>query len=102
MKSRRIMTRRLFLSLAVAMAVTGILVAHRGEPASNPDGPGVVYVYFPSLCATPGDPADCHELPRPDRPSFQSMEACSAHANAELRRENNPKLMASCMRRQEG
>jgi hypothetical protein len=30
------------------------------------------------------------------------MAACSAHADAELRIENNPRIMASCMRQREG
>jgi hypothetical protein len=98
---KRIMTKRFCLSLGAALAVTSVLVSHRGEPASNLDGVGVVYVYFPSLCAAPGDSRDCHEIPRPVRPSFDSMAACSAYADVELNQAHNPRIMASCMRQRE-
>jgi hypothetical protein len=89
------------LSLGAALAVTSVLVTHRGEPAPNPEGAGVVYVYFPSLCAAPGDARDCHERRQPIRPAFGSMAACSAYADAQLREEHNPKLLASCLRQSE-
>jgi len=97
-----IMTKRFCLSVGVSLAVASVLLAHRFRPALDADGLGVVYVYFPSLCAKAGDPGDCHEIPRSSRPSFESMAACSAHADAELRIENNPRIMASCMRQREG
>ena len=102
MRIKWIMTKRFCLSFGVALAVATVLLTHRDGPTPDPDGPGVVYVYFPSLCAEPGDPSDCHEISRPPRPSFDSMAACSAHADAELRQEHNPRLMASCMRQREG
>ena len=101
MNIRRMMTKRFCLSIGAALAVTSVLIAERSGPAPNPEGVGVVYVYFPSLCAAPGDPRDCHEIPRPSRPSFSSMAACSAHADDELRQEQNPRLMASCMKQRE-
>jgi hypothetical protein len=102
MNIRPIMTRRFCLSVGVALAVAAVLVTHRGGPAREPEGEGVVFVYFPSLCATPGDASDCHEIPRPARPAFASMAACSAYADTQLRLENNPRLMASCMKQREG
>jgi len=101
MSIRHIMTKRLCLSFGVALAVASALVSHRGGPAPNIEGAGIVYVYFPSLCATAGDSRDCHEIPRPARPAFETMAACSAYADVELRREQNPKLMASCMKQRE-
>ncbi len=101
MNIKRIMTTRLCLSLGAALAVTSVLVTHRAEPADRLDSSGVVYVYFPSLCAAPGDASDCHEIPRPVRPSFDSMAACSAYADVQLRLEHNPRMMASCMRQRE-
>jgi hypothetical protein len=95
------MKARFCLSLGAALAVTTVLVAHRAGPAPDAAQAGVVYVYFPSLCAAPGDPRDCHEISQPARPSFESMAACSAYADVQLGRENNPKLMASCMRQRE-
>jgi hypothetical protein len=97
-----VMTKRFCLSVGVSVAVASVLLAHRSQPAEDADRPGVVYVYFPSLCAKAGDPGDCREIPRSDRPSFDSMAACSAHADVELRLENNPRLMASCIREREG
>jgi hypothetical protein len=102
MTFNRILTRRFCLSVGMSLAVAGVLLAHRYRRPLDADGPGVVYVYFPSLCAKPGDPSDCREIPRAARPSFESMAACSAHADAELRLENNPRIMASCMRQREG
>jgi hypothetical protein len=98
---KHIMTKRFCLSFGVALAVASVLATHKGGPAADLPGAGVVYVYFPSLCAAPGDDRDCHEIPRPARPSFESMAACSAYADVELRRENNPKVLASCMRQRE-
>jgi len=99
---KRIMTKRLCLSLGAALAVSIVLAAQRSGSTLNVEGQGIVYVYFPSLCAAPRDSRDCHEIPRTSRPSFESMAACSAHADAELRQEQNPRLMASCMKQREG
>lgn len=101
MSIRHLMTMRFCLSLGAAMAVASVLVTHRGAPAENLQGSGIVFVYFPSLCAAPGDSSDCHELPQPARPAFATMEACSAYADVELRKANNPRQMASCMKQRE-
>jgi hypothetical protein len=101
MNIKRLMTMRFCLSLGAALAVASVLVTHRAEPASSEEADRVVYVYFPSMCAAPGDASDCQEIPRPVRPSFDSMAACSAYADVELRRENNPRVMASCMKQRE-
>jgi len=101
MSIKHIMTARFCLSFGAALAVASVLVTNRGESAPNVEGPGVVFVYFPSLCAAPGDARDCHEVPQPARPGFDSMVACSAYADVQLQRENNPKLMASCMKQRE-
>ena len=102
MSIRSIMTKRSCLGFGVALVVAAVLVTHRGSPAPSPEGDGVVFVYFPSLCAAPGDASDCQEIPRPARPAFSTMAECSAYADVELRRENNPRLMASCMKQREG
>jgi len=96
------MTKRFCLSLGAALAVASVLVTHREVPRPGLEGPGIVYVYFPSLCAAPGDASDCHEISRPARPGFDSMASCWAYADVELRQENNPKLLASCMKQWEG
>ncbi len=101
MSMKRIVTMRFCLSFGAALAVTGTLVANRGETVTNPEGPGIVFVYFPSLCAAPGDSRDCQEIKQSSRPSFNSMAACSAYADIQLRNENNPRLMASCMKQRE-
>jgi len=102
MSIRTMMTKRFCLSIGAALAVASVLVTHRGEPAADPQGKGIVFVYFPSLCAAAHDARDCHEISRPERPGFESMAACSAYANMELRRESNPRIMASCMQEREG
>jgi hypothetical protein len=99
---KRIMNLRFCLSFGLVLAVTTVLVTHRGAPAGDLEGPGIVYVYFPSMCAAPGDPRDCREIPRPARPSFDSMAACSAYADVELQNAHDPRVMASCMKQREG
>ena len=96
------MTKRFCLSFVATLAVASVLLTHRGGPAPNLDTAGIVFVYFPSLCEAPGDPGHCQEIPRPGRPAFHSMAECSAYANGQLRLENNPKLMASCLEQREG
>jgi len=102
MSLRHILNKRFCLAFVVTLAVAAVLVTHRGRPAPNPEGDGVVFVYFPSLCANPGDASNCREIPRPARPAFSTMAACSAYADVQLRQENNPRLMASCMKQREG
>jgi hypothetical protein len=98
---RHLLSLRFGLSLGAALAVAVMLVTQRGQPVSNIEGPGIVYVYFPSLCALPGDARDCHEIPGTTRPAFDSMEACSAFADVRLREERNPRLLASCLKQRE-
>jgi hypothetical protein len=102
MSLRRILTKRFCLTFGVTVAVAAVLVTHRGSPGPNPEAEGVIFVYFPSLCANPGDASNCREIPRPARPAFSTMAACSAYADVQLRQENNPRLMASCMKQREG
>jgi hypothetical protein len=101
MSIRNIMTKRFCVSLGAALAVTSVLVTHSGGAAPNIEGAGIVFVYFPSLCAAPGDATDCHEIPQPARPGFESMAACSAYADTQLQLEQNPRVMASCMKERE-
>ena len=101
MRIARIMNLRLCLSFGAALTVASVLVSHRAGPAPNLEGAGIVFVYFPSLCEAPGDARRCEEIRRPNRPSFESMAACSAFADIELNREHNPRLMASCMKQRE-
>jgi hypothetical protein len=102
MSMKSIMTGRFCLALGGALAIAAVLVAHHGGPVPSPEGDGVVFVYFPSLCAAPRDASNCREIPHPARPAFSTMAACSAYADVQLRRENNSRLMASCMKQREG
>jgi hypothetical protein len=99
---RRTLSLRFCLSLGAALAVTSVLLTHRTAPSPDLAGGGIVFVYFPSLCAEPGNAKDCREIPAPTRPSFDSMAACSAHANAQLKQEHDPRLMGSCLMQREG
>jgi hypothetical protein len=101
MSIKRIMKKRFCLGFGAALAVAGVLAAERSGPPPGLENGGYVYVYFPSLCAAPGDSSDCREIPQPERPSFDSMAACSAHADVALRNVHNPRIMASCMRERE-
>jgi len=102
MSIKHFMTKRFCLSLGAAVAVASVLVTQRVGSAPDLEGPGIVYVYFPSLCAQPGDSRDCRELPQPVRPGFTDMATCMAHAGSVLRQEPNPRVMASCMKVREG
>jgi hypothetical protein len=102
MSLRHIMIPRVCLAFGAALIVAAVLLTHRGGPARLPEGDGVVFVYFPSLCQAPGDSSNCREISHAARPGFESMAACSAYADVQLRRENNPRLMASCLRQREG
>jgi hypothetical protein len=102
MSFKSIMTKRFCLACTGALIVAAVLLTHRGRPAPSLQGDGVVFVYFPSLCAAPRDSSNCREIPGPARPAFSTMAACSAYADVQLRRENNPRLMASCMKQREG
>ena len=101
MSIKRMMTKRFCLAFGAALAVAGVLGSQSSGSAQSAENAGVVFVYFPSLCAAPGDSRDCREIPQPKRPSFDSMAACSAHADAELRQVHDPRVMASCMRQRE-
>jgi len=98
MSIKRLMTARFCLGIGAALAFASVLGAQRSGPTPSEEGQGVVYVYFSSLCAAPGDARDCQEVPQTVRPSFESMAACGAHANGVLSQEHNPRLLASCMR----
>lgn len=97
-----VLTKRFCLAIGGALIVAAVLMTHRSGPAPSPDGDGVVFVYFPSLCAAPGDATNCREIPGPARPAFSSMAACSAYADVQLRNEHNPRIMASCLKQWEG
>jgi hypothetical protein len=91
----------LCLSFGAALTVAGVLLSHREAPMPDTAEAGVVFVYFPSLCATPLDASDCRELPRQTRPAFDSMAACFAYADVELARVRDPRVLASCLRQKE-
>lgn len=101
MSVKRIMNARFCLSIGAALSIATVLGVQRNGPVPTPGGAGAVYVYFPSLCEKPGDATRCEEIRRPDRPSFESMEKCTAHADDELKQANNPRMMASCLRQRE-
>lgn len=101
MNIRQIMTKRFCLSFGAAATVASVLVTQHTGAVPNLEGEGIVYVYFPSLCAAPGDARDCREIAQPARPAFASMDACWVHADAELSRAGNPRVLASCQKERE-
>jgi hypothetical protein len=102
MRNRRVVSKSAFLLCSLAASVALVLLTHRSGPEGNQKQEGVVYVYFPSLCDAPGAFEECHEVLGASRPAFESMGACATYANGELRRQNNPKLIANCVWRREG
>lgn len=101
MNLKQIMNARFCLSIGAALTVATVLGAQRTGPAPDADGAGVVYVYYTSVCAAPGDSRHCEEIRRPVRPSFETMSQCSAHADEELKRAHDLRLMASCLKQRE-
>jgi hypothetical protein len=82
------------------LSVTGLLVMGHTAAPSPPDE-GVVWVYFESVCARPGDSSDCTEIKTPVRRSFDSFEACDAYGDKALAEANDPRRLASCLRQHE-
>ena len=102
MKIRRFMNLRLCISFGAALTVASVLLSHREVAARDAAAEAaVVFVYFPSLCATPLDASDCRELPQSARPAFGSMAACFAYADRELARVQDPRVLASCLKQKE-
>jgi hypothetical protein len=98
--------QHLYLPLAAAFAFGGFLALGHATPsrASASDataGRGIVWVYYTSLCAAPGDSSDCKQVSVPARRSFPSLEACSAFRNVDLSQNHNPRLLGSCLRQRE-
>ena len=95
------MNMRLCLSFGAALTFASVLLTHREGPPPEAEKKGEVFVYFPSMCAAPGDARDCKEMPQPFRPGFETMKDCFAYADVELARANDPKVLASCKREKE-
>jgi predicted ATPase len=91
---------RLCLLLGGAAAVAGFL-AYGRTVSVPPSNDRVVWVYFASLCAAPGDASDCTEIKQPIRRAFASQEACSAYRDVDLNHLANPRLLGSCLRQHE-
>ncbi len=87
------------VAFAVSMAVwLATAVSHR---APHNQDRGVVWVYVSALCAAPGIPSDCRRTEPASIRAFDNREDCAAHLNAALSSAGDPRLMGSCLRRQE-
>ena len=102
MTFRQILTKRFCLSFVVTAAFAGLLALGRGGPPPNLEGEGIVYVYFTSHCAAPGDSTECTVIPQLYRLSFDSMAACSSYADVDLHNQHDARLMGSCLKQREG
>jgi hypothetical protein len=79
-----------------ALSVTGVL-AIGPTSVPPPSDEGVVWIYFASLCANPGDASDCKRIDAAFHPVFSSLEACDAYRDRALAEAGNP----SCLRQRD-
>ena len=84
-----------------ALSIAAFIGLHRGNELRNIEGEGVVFVYFPSQCATAGDSSDCHEIKQEVRPAFETQADCFKHADIDLSKASDPARMGSCMKQRE-
>ena len=101
MRLSGLLRTRVCLPIGGAAAVLGFLTLSPQPPTSMPTSVGIVWVYYASMCATPGDSNDCQTIKVQVRPQFVTQEACAAHRDAELSQHANPRLMGSCLRQRE-
>jgi len=92
---------RFCLPIGGAAAILGVLTLSPQPPTSMPTSVGIVWVYYASMCAAPGDSSDCQIIKVPVRPQFVTQEECATHRDAELSQHANPRLMGSCLRQRE-
>ena len=92
---------RFCLPIGGAAAILGVLTLSPQPATSMPTSVGIVWVYYASMCATPGDSSDCQIIKVPVRPQFVTQEECATHRDAELSQHANPRLMGSCLRQRE-
>jgi hypothetical protein len=100
MRLMSLLRPRLSLPLGGAAIVAGFLAYGHTAPAQAPGGT-IIWVYYTSLCAAPGDDSACTEIKQPVRRSFDSLEACSAYRDTDLGRAANPRVLGSCLRQHE-
>jgi len=67
---------RFCLPIGGAAAILGVLTLSPQPPTSMPTSVGIVWVYYASMCATPGDSSDCQIIKVPVRPQFVTQEEC--------------------------
>lgn len=100
MRLKSLLQPTLMLLGAGALTVTGVL--SMGHTAAVPaEAEGIVWVYYTSVCARPGDASDCKEVVSPARRSFENLEACSAFRDKDLAEAGNPRLLGSCLKQRE-
>jgi hypothetical protein len=92
---------RFSLPLIGVTAVVSVLAMGHKAPTPPADHEDVVWVYYTSLCAKPGDAGDCRIVSTPQRESFPTHEACAVYRDADLGREHNARLMGSCLKQHE-
>lgn len=85
----------LYCTGLAAVGFAAILSTHiRGE-RRNLEGEGIVFVYYTQECAAANIDKDCVVV-QGDRPAFDSMAACMAHATEDLNAIGDEKRLALC------
>ena len=100
MRLRSWMKARSLLLLGGGITVAGCL-AYGQVARSSPADDSIIWVYYTSLCETPGDSRSCTEIRQSVRRAFENEQACSAYRDIDLSRADNPRLLGSCLRQHE-
>lgn len=93
------MKLRTIILWTAALGFAGVL-EHANNGPSVALETGVVYVYFPSSCAT-RDTSTCSPIADYVRPAFEDMAGCMAFADHDLAEAHDANRLGSCMKERE-
>ncbi len=92
--------RRFCLPFGITTGFVALLASGRAEMPQPPTDQGIVWVYYASMCAKPGDASDC-KVVTGTRVGFSTPDACDAYRNDALARAANPRLLGFCAKEHE-
>jgi hypothetical protein len=98
MRLRSLLQPRVCLFAMGSLSFAYVLALNHDTPP--PPSAGIVWVYHPALCATPGDASDCTPVGG-SQGIFDSMDACAVHRSLDLAQASNPRLLGTCARQHE-
>jgi hypothetical protein len=86
---------RFCLPFGITTGFVALLASGRVEMPQGPTDLGVVWVYYSSMCAAPGDGSDCKAIIG-TRVGFDTPLACDTYRNDALARAADPRVMGVC------